>query len=238
MIEKNIFEIISPTIAPKIHRAQYGFRKEALTESLLVSLLGKVREVNLLSRYSAVISLDVEGAFDSVRHSILLRRSREMGRPDYFLSFISAWLSGRKFRVKLRTPGALYLSAIFALQTGLPQGGISSPEPWKWLVNELATRVLARIKELGLSSLVDFMSFADDATILMSHLDINILYNEIWIVSRILEEEYQALLLTPSPSKSKILIINPILRGQDLLRNHHDRRHVSRFKNHSPVCPT
>src|ERR1700733_3517559 len=132
-------------------RQQSGFRRGHSTESLLLDLLNDVygaidrAELTLLSLF------DVSAAFDSVDHTILLKRlSLSFGITGSPLSWLTSYLSDRTYTVKLGT----YRSSCRLALYGVPQGSVLGP-----LLYILFTADLGSLfTSLSLSS----HSYADD----------------------------------------------------------------------------
>ena len=101
IIEKIVYERIAPKARKEFVQNQYGFIPDASTETHLTDLLSSINRGNLRSRYTVVTSLDVEGAFDAVRHNILMNRLHEMKIPPYILKYIWHWLKDRSFQTEI-----------------------------------------------------------------------------------------------------------------------------------------
>ena len=72
---------------------------------------------------AAMVTLDIQGAFDAVLHNCLLKRLREQGWPLPLCQFIHNFLCQQKFQVKYR--GGKTEEKI--LECGVPQGSPLSP---------------------------------------------------------------------------------------------------------------
>ena len=80
---------------------QFGFRKFFSTEYAILDLFEKLLH-NLDNKLSScAIFLDLAKAFDSVDHTILLRKLSKYGFKNNFLNFFSSYLDSRSQFVKL-----------------------------------------------------------------------------------------------------------------------------------------
>ena len=105
-----------------------------------------------------------------------------MGVAPPFLSFIQAWLVSRIYRVKLPTKDSFALSLFLASQLGPPRGGTASPIFWNGHANGPPKNIWGQREMLGLTTHRLVLSFADDAAVVIAHKDLNIFYNEIWVL--------------------------------------------------------
>ena len=71
-----------------------------------------------------LLLLDLSAAFDTINHKLLLQKLKHMyGIKGAVLSWITSYLSGRSFKVKINTSQ----SASCVLEIGVPQGSILGP---------------------------------------------------------------------------------------------------------------
>lgn len=106
-----------------LNSSQIGFRPHSsiwyahITYDTLIRLARERRMV------SALVTLDVAMAYDSVEHMVLLQRLEDVAVPRYMLAWIKEFLSNRTFTC---TDGRLQ-SSVFPLRRGVPQGSVLSP---------------------------------------------------------------------------------------------------------------
>jgi hypothetical protein len=94
-----------------------------------------------------VIFLDYQKAFDTVPHSRLLKKIKEIGVPDKLLEWITSFLVMRKMRVRV----GCNFSDWKEVWSGVPQGSVLGPLLFLIFVNELPDWVVN-----------DMLMFADD----------------------------------------------------------------------------
>ena len=58
-------------------------------------------------RYTAIPSLDLSKAFDSISHTLLLEKIAHLGISEHTLHWIKTYLTDRKQRTKFKNGGAL-----------------------------------------------------------------------------------------------------------------------------------
>ena len=150
-----------------------------------------INKANQQSQYTLITSLDVQGAFDAVRHQTLLEHCVSLNLPTYYISFLDHWLKNRHFRIKITNKHAHYFSKSRRLQVGLPQGGILSPCKWNSLTYLMVPNILKEINNLKLTTQIHFFSFADDTTYILTNPNLNTLINDSHIISQIVMNEYK-----------------------------------------------
>ena len=114
---------ISEGFSEFIIREQHGFVKKRSTLTNLVIYTDFISEA--LNDYNQVDSLylDFSKAFDSVDHSILLYKLRNMGMSGGILRWLSSYLCNRELSVKIFG----YKSRSFIATSGVPQGSDLGP---------------------------------------------------------------------------------------------------------------
>ena len=120
-------------------------------------------------------SLDVSKAFDRVNHFALFVKLIGLGIPLYILNVLINWHC--KLLGCVRWLGAL--SGVFAVKSGVRQGGILSP----WLFNVYVNGLISRLRNSGVGCYIFYafigcIFFADDMLLLSgSILHLQILLN-------------------------------------------------------------
>ena len=143
--------------------------------------------------FTIAIFCDLQKAFDTVDHKILLKKLEGLGVRGIELKWFESYLSNRKQFVTLDGVNSILLDIIL----GVPQGSILGP-----------LLFLIYINDLPLSSSLDDSLFADDTTLLKSHQNLDEL-------SAIVNNEFQKVVhffrshkLSLHPEKTKFMLFS------------------------------
>ena len=142
---------------------------------------------------TCAIFLDLAKAFDTVSHTILLRKLEKYGIRGNSLNLLKSYLNGRSQFVKINNSSSAYMEIEF----GVPQGSILGPLLFLIYINDLpnASNFFIRL-------------FADDTFLCAQNENIIKLENE---VNSELQKVYNWLVsnkLTLNVSKSKFMIVS------------------------------
>ena len=138
-----------------ISENQYGFREGHSTSSALADFIHKVSTA-LDNRQSTIgLFLDLSKAFDTLDHGILLKKLEIYGIRGIILNWFKSYLSNRKQYVKMDN----YQSQMNYIQCGVPQGSILGPLLFILYINDIC----------HVSNILQFILFADDTSVYLSH---------------------------------------------------------------------
>ena len=106
-----------------IHPLQFGFRKKHSTAHALTSLTEKIKQTVDDSRFGCGIFTDMKKAFDTVNHSILLKKLEQYGIRGVPLDWSTSYLINRKQYVSV----CGNISETLEVTCGVPQGSVLGP---------------------------------------------------------------------------------------------------------------
>ena len=140
-----------------LYDLQFGFRKKHSTNHALLSIIENIRNNMDNKIFSCGVFVDLEKAFDTVKHSILISKLHHYGIQGISNDWIRSYLSSRTQRVSVN--GAT--SEVSDVTCGVPQGSILGPLLFIIYINDMHHALL--------KSMV--YHFADDTNLIFSHKD-------------------------------------------------------------------
>ena len=125
LIQQCILQILEPICEAKFFNGSFGFRPLRSAENAINEVYRYINRSNLYY----MIEVDIEGFFDNVNHSKLIRQMWTMGIRDKQLICIIKKI----LKAKIKMPDG----TISTPDKGTPQGGIISPLLANMVLNEL-----------------------------------------------------------------------------------------------------
>ena len=135
IFEKLIFSNVHKFLETKksIYDLQYGFRPKRSTTHALINITERIREAIDGKKVACGIFVDLQKAFDTVNHNILLSKLHRYGIRGAAYDWFKSYLSNRYQYVSLLG----YDSRMKKIEHGVPQGSVLGPLLFLIYINDL-----------------------------------------------------------------------------------------------------
>ena len=173
---------------------QFAFRPTGSTTAALATILQTITEFLETEPYVCVYALDFSKAFDTVRHSALLRRVHQLGLPDFIYNWLCSFLKGRVHSTKWKGS----CSSCLNFNAGVVQGSAIGPAAYVICASELQPKYAAN----------KMFKYADDSYLLVPASNVHTIKEEIDSIIR-WADSYN---LKLNVSKCKELVVRPPCR--------------------------
>ena len=121
---------------------QSGFRKQRSTTEQLIRLDTWVREGLANGEHVVAIFFDLEKAYDTTWKHGILSDLFKAGLRGHLPTFVSEFLEGREFRVRIGTT----LSDVHQQEMGVPQGSVLSVTLFSLKINSIVSCLTTGVK--------------------------------------------------------------------------------------------
>ena len=137
-----------------IYNLQFGFREKHSTNHALFSITEKIREALDNNNFACGIFIDLQKAFDTVDHNILLQKLNHYGIRGIANNWFNSYLSNRTQFVSING----FQSKTKNISIGVPQGSVLGPLLFLIYINDLNVAINYAIVH----------HFADDTNLLIT----------------------------------------------------------------------
>ena len=163
IFEKLVYSRISSFLTDHnlINNKQFGFRSKHSTTHALISITEKIRYAIDNNEFACGIFIDLQKAFDTVDHHILLKKLQHYGIRGIANSWFKSYLSNRKQSVCISG----YFSELKTILHGVPQGSVLGPLLFLLYINDLPNAI----------SNSDTFLFADDTGLFFCNKDLKVM---------------------------------------------------------------
>ena len=144
---------------------QYGFRVNRSTGLALTELVDTILNALDNNKYCIGVFIDLKKAFDTVDHTLLVKKFKYYGVRGITSKFLESYLCNRKQYVNYGD----YNSAEQTIKCGVPQGSILGPLLFILYINDMCQ----------VSNLLRFIIFADDTNIFCIDRDPKVLIDKL-----------------------------------------------------------
>ena len=131
-----------------LYKYQSGFRTKHSTDLCLSYLNDKILKGFDNGLFTGMILIDLQKAFDTIDHNILLEKLKAIGFCDDTVNWFHSYLTDRAFLVSIENK----YSSISKILCGVPQGSILSPLLFLIYINDMKQAVSS-----------DLLLYADDS---------------------------------------------------------------------------
>ena len=174
---------------------QFGFRKKHSTSHALLSILDEIRQNLDKNTFSCGVFVDLEKAFDTVNHNILLKKLEHYGIRNIANRWFESYLSDRKQFVSLGGTNSNNLP----ITCGVPQGSILGPLLFIIYINDMHNAI----------NFSKVHHFADDTNLLFSHKNLKVLRKRVNSDLELLFDWLCANRLSLNVGKTEFVIFRP-----------------------------
>ena len=180
---------------------QYGFREGRSTVDAIYDAVEYTREKWTSGQSVAMVSLDIDGAFDNADWNIIIDRLIEYGVPSNLVDITISYFSDR--RTIIRDEGVTFFRKN---QKGCPQGSCCGPGFWNILINDLLTN------DHGVDMRIQ--AYADDILIMVPGKNFTSLKTETEKALVSICEWGRENKLTFNPAKTQALVVTNALKDK------------------------
>ena len=180
---------------------QFGFRTKHSTSHALISITEKIREALDTGHFACGIFIDLQKAFDTVDHDILVSKLEYYGARGVAKQWFSSYLHNRRQFVTING----FESSLKTIRFGVPQGSVLGPLLFLIYINDFNHSVK--------NSMVHH--FADDTNLLYANKSIKVLCKKVNYDLKGLTNWLNANRISLNISKTELIIFRSTRKSID-----------------------
>ena len=185
-----------------LYPKQFGFQRGHSTEHAIAKLANQIYESFERNKYTLGVFIDLSKAFDTVNHSVLIKKLQMYGVRGVNLAWFCSYLANRKQYISL---GHDRKTGTQNILCGVPQGSILGPLLFLLYVNDLPN-----------STVLEPIMFADDTNLFFEHTDLRILFSMVNNELKKIYEWFNVNKLSLNVGKTKYSLFHKPSKTDDL----------------------
>ena len=186
-----------------LYNKQFGFRTGHSIEHTIAQLVDQIFEDFEKNKYTLGVFLDFSKAFDTVDHSLLLRKLWLYGITDRNYAWIKSYLSNHLQYIQIDENSG---TEFCVMKCGVPQGSILGPLLFLLYVNDLKSA----------SSVLDPIMFADDTNLFHTNSNIPKLFSTMIEELAIINQWFTSNKLSLNAEKTKYSFFHKPSKKDDI----------------------
>ena len=175
-----------------IYDHQFGFRKNHSTNHALLNLTEEIRDALDNNSFAAGVFVDLQKAFDTVDHTILLNKLNYYGIRGITNNWFKSYLSNRRQYVTING----FKSDVAIMKYGVPQGSVLGPLLFIIYINDLNIAI----------KYCSTRHFADDTNLLITNNNLKQLKKHLNLDLSNLNKWLKANKISLNASKTELLV--------------------------------
>ena len=174
---------------------QHAYRKNHSTVTCLAEVINYVHRLIDKKKYTAIASLYLSKAFDSIKHKLLLKKLRKLGLSENSVQWIGSYLKSRKQRTKFNN----YTSQEETVYSGIPQGSILGPLLFLCFTNDFHDQFNEDFKTIA---------YADDTQSIVEAKTLTQLKTKVQEGITLAQKWYQSNTMKNNIGKTEVIVFN------------------------------